>query len=267
MQKPELSIFLPGIRPFLWNRLYSSIMSAAPGLSFELVICGPFHPPKELQNVVNFRYIRDFGNVARAAQLAAIMCYGELITLGADDAVYTPGSLTRAVEAYRTIQADKKALSLRYNEGGNVMPEHYFWMKSWSHFRLPGVPDSAPMMLNSIMSRELYTSIGGYDCSVFNTCNWGGQDLTCRLVKAGTVIEPFREPVMSCDHTNKPMDGGVYGDHRPIDRVDDMGSPKSDYHRFVRLYSVESNRINTELSSWKAAEPVWSERFAEGSEK
>jgi hypothetical protein len=266
MNKPLLSIFLGGIRPFLWERLYSSISQSCTKYPWELVICGPYSPPKSFANILNFKYIRDFGNVSRGAQIASIFCEGRLITLGADDGVYLPDKLTKALDFHLYNENNnntptKVITALKYMEGGNLLPDNYFKMYNWFHFVLPGVPSYAPMMLNSIISKEKFREIGGYDCEKFHTCNWGGQDLTLRLLNNGCHIYQFPEHILACDHTNKPLDNGMYNDHKPIDIVDDMSSPVSDYKIFYNLYKQPSNRSTIDFDNWKNVEQIWSLRF------
>lgn len=264
MNKPVLSIFLGGIRPFLWERLYNSIAQSCTKYPWELVICGPYPPPTSFNNVLNFKYIRDFGNVSRGAQIASIFCEGEYITLGADDGIYLSGKLDEALDFHIANENIIHNITLlKYTEGGNLLPASYFSMYTWQHFRLPGIPPTAPMMLNSIMRRDLFREIGGYDCQTFNTCNWGGQDLTLRLLNYGCNISGFKDHVLACDHTNIPNDGGMYGDHKPIDIVDDMGSPVSDYKKFINLYKQPSDRAIIDYNNWKKVESIWSLRFNE----
>jgi hypothetical protein len=259
MKTPELSIFLGGIRPFLWERLYNSITDSIGDNTFELVVCGPTKPPSSFDSVLNFKYIRDFGGPARGAQLAALFSEGKYITLGADDGQYLPGALAKALDFHREGKADVTAV--KYMEGGNNLPDNYFRMVSWNHFRMPGVPDDAPMMLNSIMSRELFYEVGGYDCATFQTCNWGGQDLTLRLLKQGKSIRMFKEHILSCDHDNQQKPNGFYDDHHPIYLADDMGVSGSDYHKFRALYSTVNERARVDFDNWKQSESVWNLRF------
>jgi len=257
--KPDLSIFLGGIRPQLWKRYYDSIIPSIGKYSFELIICGPFPPQKDMIEFKNFKYIRDFGSVSRGAQIAAMFCEGKAITLGADDGVYHPGKLEEAFSEWEKGEAENTVIPLRYGEGNNNMPENYWHMKRWPHLNLPGIPDGAPMMLNSIMSPDLFYAIGGYDCINFNTCNWGGQDLTVRLIKYGAHIGTPCGPVLMCDWA--PGSAGMYGDHDPVTVVDDMNNPQTDYRILYQLYSIPSTRTIIDFNNWKYAEHVWSRRF------
>lgn len=261
MKIPDISIFLGGIRPFLWERLYNSITESVGNNTFELVVCGPSRPPVSFDSVLNFKYIRDFGGPARAAQIAALFSEGKYITLGADDGQYLPGALGRALEFHRQGSADVTAI--KYMEGGNNLADNYFKMHNWAHFRLPGVPAHSPMMLNSIMTRDLFYEIGGYDCATYRTCNWGGQDLTLRLQNYGKTIQTFSEHILACDHDNQQKPNGLYDDHHPIYLADDMNVPDSDYHKFRNMYSSVNTRAKINFDNWKLSETVWDLRFGQ----
>lgn len=263
MNKPILSIFLGGIRPQNWMKLYESLTYACKTTRFELVICGPYLPPKELEDIYNFKYIKDYGSCSRAAQIAALNCEGRLITLGADDGVYEPDSLDKAVEMFFSIDHSTTkpvVLGLRYEEGGNKMYEQdwYWHMKSHEAMRfLPGIPNDTPMSLNSIMRLEFFKKIGGYDTVNFETCNWGGHDLMIRMWKHGIEFKQFKQKNLSV--TWSP---GETEEHKPIYLSDHCPEPTSNYHTFVKMYSKQNNpRIAIDAENWIDSETVWSKRF------
>ena len=67
MEKPEISIILPGIRPYNWSKLYDSIVKSTTR-RFELIVVGPYRPPDMLQNdIYNFKYVKDYGSPMRAS--------------------------------------------------------------------------------------------------------------------------------------------------------------------------------------------------------
>lgn len=258
--KPDISFFLGGIRPQYWSRLYHHIVTAIAPYTFELVICGPNMPNESsLNQYKNFKYIRDFGSCSRGAQIAAINCEAEVITLSADDGTYLPGSMAKALEQYRAIKDPRAVIGLRYEEGGNKMYEQdWYWrMKDHDAMKyLPFIPDDTPMSLNSLISRELFYEIGGYDCSLFETCNWGGHDLMIRLHKYGIKFEQFKQKNLSVDWAP-----GSTPEHYPIELADHPDYKDSNYHTFRRLYSSPNSRIKTDVNSWRQAESVWSKRF------
>lgn len=258
--KPDLSFFAGGIRPQNWVQLYNSIGNAMGKYSFELVLCGPYLPPAELFGAPNFKFISDFGSCARAAQIAALNCEASVITLTADDGVYEPGSMAKALEQYRSISNSYfPVLGLRYEEGGNRMYEKDWYWRMKNHDKmvdLPGIPDDTPMSLNSIIGKDIFLQIGGYDCKLFETCNWGGHDLMIRLWKYGINFQQFKEKNLSVH-----WEPGEKPEHRPIYLADHPPEPTSNYHTFRTIYSQSSPSRIVRSDSWTEAETVWSKRF------
>lgn len=257
--KPDISFFLGGIRPQNWTRLYQSIEQSIHPYKFELVICGPYAPEKINSFSYNFKFIRDFGSAARAAQIAALNSESSLITLSADDGIYEPGSMAKALEQFRNMEGNKKVLALRYEEGGNEMykKDWYWYMKAHDKMQnLAGIPNDTPMSLNSIMTKELFIDIGGYDCNLFETCNWGGHDLMIRLHKYGITFEQFKQKNLSV--TWSPVETE---EHRPIYLSDHPPESTSNYHVFKHIWSNNNERVKTDINSWTKAQSTWSKRF------
>lgn len=267
-EKYDITVFLGGIRPFLWENLYKSIKASCGKYRAQVIIAGPYQPPQELLKFVSFKFIKDYGGPARAAQLAAEFAEGKLITLGADDATYRPGVLERAIDNFYKLEQENMGrdvvLGIKYGEGGNLMGDHYW--SAWFHppLQLEGIPKGSPMVLNSIMRPELFKRCGGYNCEIFSTCNWGGHDLYQRLVHNYYVLFAFHpEHAMEC--TWKLEDAGTYNDHAPVAEADDYRYPNSDYKVFREKYSKKNPNQNcTELDknfSWRDGERFWSRRF------
>jgi hypothetical protein len=125
---------------------------------------------------------------------------------------------------------------------------------------LSEIPDDTPMSLNSLMTSWLFYRIGGYDCSLFETCNWGGHDLMIRLWKYGINFQQFKEKNLSVH-----WEPGEKPEHRPIYLADHPPEPTSNYHKFREIYSKPLGMLNSRIyipyDNWKQAETVWSKRF------
>jgi hypothetical protein len=269
VNKYDITVFLGGIRPFLWENLYKSIAASLPRHSFQLIIAGYQPPTKEFsdKNYPNFKFIKDFGGPSRGAQLASIFAESELITLGADDATYRPGILSDAIDNFYKWEKEsgKKdfVLGVKYGEGGNLMGDHYW--TAWHHppLQLIGIPRNAPMVLNTIMKRKFFEECGGYDCKTFSTCNWGGHDLYQKLITQYDIGFKFHpQHVMECTWSVEAA--GVNNDHAPVAEADHYQYPKSDYVAFREKYiQFEPNAKSKNIKhSWKDAERVWSKRFS-----
>lgn len=268
--KYDITIFLGGIRPFLWENLYNSIAASLPRHSFQLIIAGYLPPTKEFSDkgYPNFKFIKDFGGPARGAQIAAQLAEGKLCHLGADDATYIPGVLSNAIDQYYQLEKETSSeyagaiIGIKYGEGGNLMPDHYW--RAWHHppLQLAGIPMDSPMVLNSIMDTKKFIASGGYDCVTYGTCNWGGHDMYQKLIyrnKFNFKFHPFH--AMEC--TWKLEGPGVHNDHGPIAAADDYTYTKSDYVKFTGKYN---NNLITDspisFGNWKESERIWSRRFS-----
>ena len=268
MHNYDITVFLGGIRPFLWKSFYESVMISCSRHTPQVIICGPGPAPDDLVRRSNFKFIRDFGGPARAAQLAAVFAEGKLVTLGADDGTYDPDALSNAIDKF--YENEKNAggkdyvLGLKYGEGGNLMPEPYW--KAWHHppLQLAGIPAGSPMVLNTIMRRELFDKCGGYDLKNFSTCNWGGHDLYQRLINEyGVAFSFYEKHVLRC--TWSVEDAGVNNDHVPVAQADHYLYPESDYKYFRQKYSQlnpnEGCKEKNKLFNWQDGERFWSKRF------
>ena len=268
----DIGIFLGGIRPNLWKGLYDSLKESCNRHTFQLVIAGPHSPPQEMLALSNFKFIKDWGGPARGAQLAVNFVESPLASLGADDGLYRPKVLSDAIDRYRALALEKKEteiiLGIKYGEGGNLMADAYW--KAWSHppLQLAGIPQSAPMVLNSVARTSKYM-LEGYDLINFSTCNWGGHDMYHRWIY-GACPNIFKEvffefyPVHALECTWMLDGAGIHNDHQPVAEADDYRIPTSDYKLFSKIYSETFNKNNPrrlEDSDWRKGEKIWGKRF------
>ena len=260
LSKPKISIYLGAIRPYNWLRLYNSIKESVGKYSFELVLCGPISLPENLQSITNIKYIKDYGSPVRGAQIASSFCEGELCALASDDGIYLPGALERAIDFYESHQTHKLVIVTKYSEGGSNWSNDVCF--AWYHqpLQLQGVAKHSLVLLSNIMSTLYWRQIGGFDCSLFETTNWGGHDLCQRLINDGaTVLLYDKETVLACDWTDINIEND---DHMPIVHADDIGYSYSTYQAFRRLYLYPNpERKTIPFDNWREAETIWSTRF------
>src|SRR3990167_9472224 len=100
MNKPELSIICPSIRPQNLDAIYDSILLSTKR-EFELIIAGPYPLTQKLQGQNNVKYVKDFGSPVRASNIAALLCEGKLFFHTADDALFLPEALDKNIEIGR----------------------------------------------------------------------------------------------------------------------------------------------------------------------
>jgi len=250
---PELSIIVPGIRPTRWLKLYESILEST-SKTFELIICGPYHPPKEMEGLRNFKYVKDFGTPVRASMIAADLATGKYITWGADDAVYLPGALDKIINACEEMDS---IVVCKYLEGVDgthktVQPNNYFtlngsWWTTSRNFR----PDWF-LFNTGAMKTSTFKELGGWDC-IFQGTFYSHADMAARAYLSGLEVTFDEMLLLDCDHF-----GNEVGDHSPIE----LAQTVDDYSEFKQRYNDVSISTN-QLKTWKETDPVWGGRFDE----
>jgi hypothetical protein len=254
---PYISVILPSIRPFLLRRAYDSIAKGCIDLTFEMIVISPYDLPEELLNVKNVRLIKDKGCPARCAQLGLISSSGQMVTLLSDDCTPHYSSYCDIDKNFKSIDApqDKKFVGLKYSEGQSMHTPDYWRAKSHEPLKLDGLKEDMPVSSMIYMTRQGLINMGGWDCSVFECINWGGHDLTARMLNAG-----YKFMLTAGDFAHVdwgPGVDGMYNDHRPL--------WESDYEGMQNMrkfwYKTNPDRVAVDLNSWQKAEPVWSRRF------
>lgn len=168
MKNPVLSLFGPSIRPNLWGLFYNSVEQAT-SLPFEIVFAGPPCRVK-VKMPDNFTYIETNVKPIQCWQITAIKCRGEVMTLVADDLVFTPGSLDEAYDLYLKSQNYKTIIALRMLLKGVDQTHTCVLPRDSSH------PNKNSLLVPgglAILSRKLFLEVGGYDRSfLFSDANF-----------------------------------------------------------------------------------------------
>ena len=250
----DISIIVPGIRVDRWETLYNSILTST-SLNFELIICGPYFPTKNLEDKKNFKFIRDFGTPVRASNLAASIAEGELITWGADDAVYLPGALDKLTNEFYHLEKNYKNILLcKYLEGeaGKSkinQPDSYFKLNGSHWTNSPRFSNDWYLFNVGIMYRNYFNILGGWDCN-FEATFMSHSDLAARAYLDGAKIKFLNDLfLLDCDHFP-----GISGDHKPIHDAQtyrDLPKFKYKYNSLMEL----------KLKKWFEVEQIWKERF------
>jgi hypothetical protein len=260
MDKPEISIIMPGIRRHKWDGVYNSIKDST-NKSFELIICGPYPLTDYLQEQKNVKYVKDWGSPVRASNIAAMLCEGKLVTWTADDATFFKDSLDKNIDILYSMGNDEKNVVLcKYNEGDNPSDVHIHMNPEY--YRLNNSVFSSPYLKNEwfifnvgIMYRSFFEFLGAWD-SVYEGTAMSHNDFAVRAYFYGAKTALTDVPLFKCEHMP-----GSSGDHAPIHQC----QHSHDEPTYISTYNNErwvlkDNRLNM-LNNWKQSEMVWNRRF------
>ena len=251
-----LSIFLAGIRPQNWRKLYDSVRGSTTK-DFELIFVGP-NSSEDIANLPNVKFIKDYGNPTRCYQRGLIESRGDYVTWAADDGHFLNNmSIDNAFSKLLSMgPSHKNVVSFKYFEGGidNVRRSDKFWRMGFHEpIRAPYVPPNYYLLMNGLMHRDYLMQIGGWDCS-FESHAIATCDLAVRVQNDGGRVEMLDEPFMHVDHF--PDDSG---DHAPIY----FAHLEHDEPYFRQIYSVPESKLRTSIknSNWEQSPAIWSRRF------
>lgn len=259
MNKPELSIIMPGIRPQNWDRAYNSICDATKA-NFELIIISPYPLTKYLQDRANVKYIRDFGSPTRATCIGSLLAEGKYIfPTMADDAVFIAGSIDKNLEVLKEMgDGVNNVVVCKYSESQDF--SHIERYQSDDYYKLvnayPVNKEYCPKdwwIFNTCFLRlEYFYQLGGYDAGFEAAC-MAHADLAMRAQIDGAFVKMSEFPILHCDH----IPSG--GDHTPIE----VAQIHFDTPKFKQKYNKPINLTfnNVQIMDWKNAEAVWSKRF------
>ena len=256
MEKPEITILLPGIRKQRWDAMYDSICKST-RRSFELIICGPYGLTDKLQELRNVKYVKDFGSPVRASNIAASLTEGKYVTWIADDANLIPDALDHNINLLEVMGNDvKNVVVAKYYEGRDgthkpLQPDNYFKVggSPWSHSKF--VPADFWLFNVAIMHTEFFNELGGWDCSYQGTW-YSHTDMAIRAQSYGANVVMSNHPLLDCDHSQD--------DHPPIEDA----QTNYDKPHYFSVYGnpgwMHKDKC-IDMDNWKNVSPVWKRRF------
>lgn len=269
----KLSIIVPSIRPENLSDLYNSIDVE----DFEMIAIGPYFVDYWSENSIyelKSHCIRSFRSPNSCQQQGLLHATGDYICAAADDGVFIPGALDKAIKLMEIVELfsiienecekvlnnepkEKNAIIVgKYLEGDNPHPdmekEDYYKFKYHKAYRLKGVPQDGLIFNCGIISRKFMLELGGWDAENFETTTCAHADLGIRALKSGAKMVLMESPMFKCSHEPKRT-----GTHGPIH--DAMN--KHDLPNFKKMYEKPNQRINIDLDNWKKTSEVWKERF------
>ena len=257
MSSTLISIILPSIRPFLLNKVYAALVKGCKDIPFELIVISPYDIPEDMSHISNIKLIKDFGQPSRCAQLGLLAATGARVTLLSDDCfVYENTYIDIERQFLKIDRPDgKKFIGLKYREGSSMDISNYWLAKAHPPLQLEGFKDNMPVSSMIYMNRENLLDIGGWDCSIFECINWGGHDLTARMLNDRYSFELTEKAF--CDTLWGPGIDGMFNDHRPLWESDSDGR-----ENITKLWSKPNpTRIKVPVDNWKAAPETWKRRF------
>lgn len=254
----DISFFFPAIRTNLWVGVYESLKKSCKKYKWELVFCGPFPLPKELQNIENVSWVKETGNVSRAVQVGILHTKGRLIFIGNDDTIYREDAFDNALDKYNDECGPIDILQCTYVEmgerGGQPQPDNYWSVAFHDAFApLQGIDQSWLLATEPVLHRDYFIEMGGFDCR-WEYIDGSTHDFMFRAQKNGSKIVCSPSYVGDMDWTPDHQ-----GDHGPIH--DAMVQ-----HDQQLLFSVwgspsANGRLKIQYDNWKNSPEVWQRRF------
>tara|TARA_R110002020_G_scaffold149972_3_gene326461 strand:+ start:15765 stop:16613 length:849 start_codon:yes stop_codon:yes gene_type:complete len=247
----DISFFFPAIRTPKWVALYESLKLSCKRYKWELVLCGPFPLPKELQNIENVKHVKEDGCVSRAVQVGVLETTGKLIYIGNDDTLYREDAFDHSLDHYFKEAGPIDIMQATYVEGGNVQPNNYWTTAFHAAFHVPGIDQTWKLATEPIIPRDYFMEMGGFDCR-WEYMDGSTHDFAFRAQRNGSEI--IYSPVIcgdmewSPDHT---------GDHGPIHDAMCL----HDNAIFQEMWSVPNDRLKIDYDNYKEQPGVWSRRF------
>ena len=242
----DLTIFQPAYRTDRWQQYINSVEAACSKYSCEIIFCGPNAPNYILPD--NVKFIHDKGSPARCANIASLHASGKFVLVGSDDALFVAGILDELLDfCYANITKQNIVVPIKYGEAKTWMADEYWYMWYHAPLRLEGIAEDRIVMLNAVYRKSYWDYVGGYDCSKFDTLNWGGHDLTMRLYNLNTTFKKFDKHIMMCDWSPGTKD------HSPIEKSD-----IDNYKVFKELYQERNTeRQEIDINNWIHADKEW----------
>jgi hypothetical protein len=253
MKKYDISIVISSISPEKWLTLCSQIVKSCGKYSFEIIAIGPNFPPASFENVVNFRYVRDFGCPSRCIQLSATIAEGEFFTWIADDSIVEEGAIEAAVDLLMT-KNHKDLINMLYSEGkGHTGTQHedlsYWTAGGHPSLHLKNINREWKLTLFGLYRLEYFKELGGVDCR-FEHINMNTHDFAFRAQRNGSVVYNSPTRCYKLDHDWNP--------NSPVQKA----YPANDLPLFQYIYNTDIERpIKINLDNWQEVPSVWPRKY------
>lgn len=255
---PQISLIIPGIRPQMFQTVYDSFCQTWHD-TFEIVFISPYDMPNlKKVNRGGVQYYRDFGCPSRALQIGWINAKSDWLCFATDDCTFDSDAMNKAWGTLTLNDFNYKTVVVcKYTESDNwskwMMTPFYY--KAWFHgdFRHTNIPFHFGLYMNGLISKQLMTEIGGFDCK-YESMAYTYNDLSMRAQFYGAkfIIEKDR-----LDHcTWQPKESS---DHGPVHRA----VMEHDAPLFRGVYWAKKFKpvIKISVDNWKQSSEKWPRRF------
>lgn len=252
----KLSLIVPSINSSKWIDINQYMKSACKEYDYEIIGVGPKFPDQSLENITNFKFIRDFGCPSRAFQIATLIAEGEYIAWCSDDSRIEENSIDECISYFDKDMTSHDVMTLRYSEGenytGNQHNEESYWT-GFTHTDLkqPGVNPNWKIAPLFMIKRDLYYQYGGIDCR-FEHINMNTHDLLFAIQKNNGRIHMSPSKVFSVNWSPN----NNTSNYQPIF----LAYHQNDLPLFKLLYRNEYNRF-IDLNNWRVQPPLWPRRY------
>lgn len=237
---------MPGVRQENWCTIYQQTKAACKKNSWELIICGPYPLPSELQAAPNVKYIKDFGCPSRAFQISSCLAEGEYLTWFSDDAHIVEDSIDLAMDLLLTKDIYKDIILMRYSESpGRTAPDFplsYWLPRSHPDMHAPGVDMDWICTTVALMNYQYFRFLGGISCEYEHT-NMNLSGMGFRAIKNGSKIYYSPTVVQRCDCGPQPIQLAAF--------------LETDRPKYKSEWSHTNQPISIDFENWRLAPTVW----------
>lgn len=252
-----LSVIVPGIRPWNWQKLYDSVKeSLVDSDDFEVIFVGPHTETVITNGIGKVRFIEDWGSPARAMNIGLEEAVSDTITWAADDGYFLPTQLDKMYGEYY-YSSNYLILTGKYYEGSNnpqMLSDSYYKIGNSIDCKGLAVDISDWWLLNiGLIDRKLLLDYGGWNGRDYETTFGAHLDLAIRLQADGIKFSLYEQPIFYCDHMP-----GITSDHAPIHYAH-----SSDMAMIRDKYSRSPIGIKISPANWKEAPNRWVRRFGQ----
>jgi len=172
MSNLDVSIYIPGIRPQLWERVWKSLVENS--VSWEIIFVG--HVPPTFALPTNVRHIYSPVKPAQCSEIGFRACEGEFCIYSHDDIFFGEHTLDRLVDRWHKIKGELIAVSCLPYVMGKLIPtrQYLFW---------DSVVGSPPVPITALYKRSVLQAIGSRDKNFI--ASYSDVDLAMRFYQVG----------------------------------------------------------------------------------